>query len=352
MKMLKNITELSHEFGTEDFVKGGGGNTSCKDDMNLWVKPSGTTLSGITEEAFVILDRDKIKSLFRVEIPSSDTEKEKLVQRIMKDAVIGGSNARPSLEAPLHNLLNSVYVVHTHPALVNGMTCGKNGKEKCAELFPESLWVEYYNPGFSLCSGMEKILRKYRAGYGKDPELIFLKNHGVFVSSNTVEGIHITYSMLMNKLDNYYNSLGIQQTMPEAKPVSSKSELILKELLGDIGAYSNTNIPFDPCRGPLSPDHVVYSKGRPYEGELSQKGISSFLEKYGYYPRVFYANDAVITTGATQKTADLAMLMARDAALVFRLTAAFGGPDFMSDTAGNFIENWEAESYRSRVAEQ
>lgn len=46
MARLQTITALSHEFGTADYVKGGGGNTSCKDETTLWVKPSGTTLGG------------------------------------------------------------------------------------------------------------------------------------------------------------------------------------------------------------------------------------------------------------------------------------------------------------------
>ena len=36
MDDLKTIVELSHEFGTPDYVKGGGGNTSVKDETTLW----------------------------------------------------------------------------------------------------------------------------------------------------------------------------------------------------------------------------------------------------------------------------------------------------------------------------
>ena len=45
MHELEIITALSHEFGTPDFVIGGGGNTSFKNAETLWVKPSGTTLA-------------------------------------------------------------------------------------------------------------------------------------------------------------------------------------------------------------------------------------------------------------------------------------------------------------------
>jgi ribulose-5-phosphate 4-epimerase/fuculose-1-phosphate aldolase len=48
LDLLLQITELSHQFGTSDYVKGGGGNTSVKDETTIWVKPSGTTLAEIT----------------------------------------------------------------------------------------------------------------------------------------------------------------------------------------------------------------------------------------------------------------------------------------------------------------
>ena len=61
MDELSIITQLSREFGTPEYVIGGGGNTSYKNESTLWVKPSGTTLSGLTEETFVQLDRQSFE---------------------------------------------------------------------------------------------------------------------------------------------------------------------------------------------------------------------------------------------------------------------------------------------------
>ena len=67
MEELSIITQLSHEFGTPEYVKGGGGgNTSYKNASTLWVKPSGTTLSGLKEETFVTLNRAKVNELYDV----------------------------------------------------------------------------------------------------------------------------------------------------------------------------------------------------------------------------------------------------------------------------------------------
>ena len=55
MQDLQTIVELSHEFGTPEYVKGGGGNTSYKDESTLWVKPSGTTLAGLQAVSYTHL---------------------------------------------------------------------------------------------------------------------------------------------------------------------------------------------------------------------------------------------------------------------------------------------------------
>ena len=38
---------------------------------------------------------------------------------------------RPSVEALLHNLFAYTYVLHVHPTLVNGLTCGKGAQALC-----------------------------------------------------------------------------------------------------------------------------------------------------------------------------------------------------------------------------
>ena len=59
---------------------------------------------------------------------------------------------------------------------------------------------------------------------------------------------------------------------------------------------------------------------------------------------------AVFCAGKNGKGAETVALLARDGALVQQLTEAFGGPRNLSDAGRSFIENWEAESYRKKVA--
>ena len=87
MNHLQTIVELSHEFGGKDYVKGGGGNTSVKNETTLWVKPSGTTLGGLTAETFVAMNRAKINELYEVETPAEADDREELVKNRMAEAV-------------------------------------------------------------------------------------------------------------------------------------------------------------------------------------------------------------------------------------------------------------------------
>ncbi len=122
MDLLDQITKLSHEFGTSAYVRGGGGNTSVKENSTLWVKPSGTTLADLTSSDFLAMDRSTLGRLYDV-TPSDDASaREALVKEVMEQAVLPQTPGRAPVEAPLHNSLAARYVAHTHPALVYFVT--------------------------------------------------------------------------------------------------------------------------------------------------------------------------------------------------------------------------------------
>ena len=350
MEELSIITQLSHEFGTPEYVKGGGGNTSYKNESTLWVKPSGTTLSGLTEETFVQLDRSKIDRLYATETPSDSAAREELVKNMMADAVCGG-NGRPSVEAPLHNVLSTKYVVHTHALLVNGMTCAIEGEEVAKRLFPEALWVEYIDAGYTLCMELKGRIEQYEAEHGKTPGVILLKNHGIFVSGNSAEEIRAHYASVMEPLRAEYDRLGINENLTISdSQTDSETEEKIQELFGDDAKFVQSSGSFTCVLGPITPDHLVYARAFPFDGELTQENADAYRSTHGFTPKVVIANDRVYGLGNTEKNAGLALEFAMDGAQVLQLSQAFGGVEYMSDAAREFIENWEVESYRQSIA--
>jgi len=355
--MLETITELSHEFGTDEYLKAGGGNTSVKDTDTLWVKPSGTTLSQLSPETFVAVDRAELAKLYDIEPPSDPHEREAMVKELMMAAKRPGSEGRPSVEAPLHSSISSTFVVHTHPMTVNGMTCSKNGKAVCASLFPEALWIDYIDPGFTLCMKVLEEVRKYAADRGRQPKMIFLENHGVFVGGDSAKEIRETYAHIMSTIRNEYKKAGVSGKLevgpaPAPDAVEAFAEKFRNLPCIDAEIFVRGEGYFKVADGPISPDHIVYMKSFPMFGEITADAVSAFTDKHGYFPRIVICEAGIFGIGTTEKNAEYALVLAKDGTVVAQLAEAFGGIQFMTDLAQDFIDNWEVEAYRRKIAAQ
>ena len=150
---LAELVKLSNDYGkNEDYVLAGGGNTSLKDEREMYIKGSGTTLATITEDGFVGMDRAKLSAMMTADYPSGDKEREAASLADMMAARLPGfEEKRPSVETTLHNLFPVRLILHIHPALVNGLTCGQEGERIAAEFFPgEHVWIPLSRPGYVL----------------------------------------------------------------------------------------------------------------------------------------------------------------------------------------------------------
>jgi rhamnose utilization protein RhaD (predicted bifunctional aldolase and dehydrogenase) len=349
--LLKDITDLSHQFGASDYVCGGGGNTSVKNQTTLWVKPSGTTLAGLQPESFVALDRQKMSQLYAIRPPQSASEREALVKEKMAAALLAGQTGRPSVEAALHDSLSARFVVHTHPALVNGMTCAKDGKAVCGRLFPDALWMDYVDPGYTLCIAVRRQIDRYRAENGHEPSVIFLKNHGVFAAGDSPQEIREIYAMIFDRLSAEYKKAKVSvnlhvPSLPKRFDLEAQCKKI-RAAFGEDKLCVAASGAFAVAKGPLSPDHIVYARSYPLIGEPTPEAVAEYKGRYGYTPQIVVCGSGVFGIGSSEKKAALALELARNGALVVQLAGAFGGVDYMTEAARRFIEGWEVESYRS-----
>ena len=348
MDDLNTIVALSREFGSVDYVRGGGGNTSVKNDTTLWVKPSGTTLAGLAAETFVQMDRAGINRLYEVETPAESSAREELVKKMMAAAVENDAG-RPSVEAPLHNVFEAKYVVHTHPALVNGLTCAKSGDVVCARLFPDALWVEYIDPGYTLCMEVRRRIAQYKVVFGCEPAMLLLKNHGIFIAADTAGEIRTRYAHVMDTLAEEYAKARVSTTLEIADvPEDPSIEVQIREVFSKDAAFIASSGLFAYASGPITPDHLVYARAFPFSRTLSRAGADAYRAERGYPPKVVVVDDRVYGIGQSRSNADLALEFAQDGALVMQLAEAFGGIQYMTDRQRKFIENWEVESYRAR----
>jgi rhamnose utilization protein RhaD (predicted bifunctional aldolase and dehydrogenase) len=189
---LNDLIRISHKYGQDpDFVLAGGGNTSYKDSEFLYIKGSGTTLATITAEGFVKMNRAKLNAMFNKTYSEDATEREAQVLEDMMDAREKTElHKRPSVETLLHNLFQYKFVVHTHPAMLNGLTCGKDGRKIADELFGDRIiWIDLVEPGYVLATCLNKAMKEYTEKTNKDADIIILQNHGVFIAGDSEEEI-------------------------------------------------------------------------------------------------------------------------------------------------------------------
>jgi rhamnose utilization protein RhaD (predicted bifunctional aldolase and dehydrogenase) len=371
---IQELTAISRYYGADsDYVIAGGGNTSFKDETTLYIKGSGSSLAEAEPERFVRMDRRLLGGIWEKAYPSNPDEREKAVLADMMAArMTGEEQKRPSVETLLHDLLPFAFVVHTHPALVNGLTCSRAGEEAAAELFGgESIWIPSTNPGYILSRRVKEAMDAYIQRQGRPAAIILLQNHGVFVGADTTGGIHELYRRIMETVKTRTRREPDFSGEVSAYGCSAEAGQALRRLAGgkavrflrnnEIAALVRDRLSFYPVSSPFSPDHIVYAGSDPLfteapdgDVEIAQRIEAAWkrqIEKTGREPKIAAVQGlGVFGIGGTDKTASLALELFTDAVKVAVYTEAFGGVRFMPPDQVDFINNWEVERYRSKIA--
>ena len=340
---LSTLVKMSNTYGSNPaYVLAGGGNTSVKDDTTLYVKGSGTQLATIKAEEFVKMDRARLNEIMKTEYPADDVKRESAyLADVMAAVTDDDKTKRPSVEALLHNLFAYTYVLHVHPTLVNGLTCGKGAQTLCEQLLGKDvLWIDICKPGYTLARICYEKMNAYKAEFGKDVQVLLLQNHGIFVAANTVEEIGVLFDGVISKLEKQ-----VKRTADVSDAVTPEKEQTAKrlsELLGHavevVPAAEMNNFVKDkttaaPLLKPFTPDHIVYA----------------FMKEHDKEPRLILVQGvgAFIMEDDKAKAAK-AQLLVKDAIKLAVYAESFGGALQMTDDITYFITHWEAEAYRSK----
>ena len=356
---LAALAGMSNKYGANPaYVLAGGGNTSYKSEDFLWIKGSGTSLATIKAEDFVVLERAKLNVMFGKEYPAEEAAREAAVLQEMMDARVEGETRRPSVETLLHNLFPQRYILHVHPAIVNGITCAVEAEGAMRRLFPDAVWVDACKPGYILALECKQMMDAYKVANGRDCDLLFLQNHGIFFAADTVEGLDVLAGKVMGAL------AAAVKREPDLTPIDADADKVaavtaqLKALYGEgscVCFMANKEIlAYDPATKSLSPDHIVYAKAK--QLAVCEKcdlaaAFADFEKENGYKPKIiFYKGLGMFACGMSENEANTAAIVMLDAIKVVVYTEAFGGVSPMPDFLIDFIVNWEVESYRSKVS--
>jgi len=374
--MNQNFAELiavSRRYGSDKgFVIAGGGNTSYKDEDSIWIKASGAALETIDENGFVCLSREKLKIVSSKIYSQDASQREAEVKADLANAIVSKGSNRPSVETSMHEIIDYPFVVHTHPTKVNALMCSNDAANACYELFgDQSLFIPYTDPGYILFKRVETEINGFVAKFSKAPQIIFLENHGVFVAANSISEINELYDSIMEKINQrILEALPDNEQKPFASPIIDHIGKLNSGFEGFtavaresrlIHCYAKDSATFLKANTAFTPDDIVYCKAYYLflpactndleQIELAGKLISGYLFANGYLPKVLVLEGkGVIAVEENLKSALNVLEVYSNILKISFLSENFGGPKFMNKTQIEFIDNWEVENYRRKMA--
>ena len=241
---LDQFLSASASIGANELlVQGAGGNTSYKEDDQLFIKASGAKLKeSLRDDIYVNVNRTKILS--RIKSGKVDPVKES-----WNDL----KGLRPSIETTLHALLPHKFVFHVHCVNTISLVVQKDCEQKLTSLLKDFNWIRvpYCKPGVELTNYIYNLLSN------RKPDLIFLSNHGLVVGG---ESVNETLDLLLEVSNKLY---------PGKRKIEEPDILKLKYLCLN-SSYRPTKYPEAhqialskqsvniASSGSLYPDHVVF----------------------------------------------------------------------------------------------
>jgi rhamnose utilization protein RhaD (predicted bifunctional aldolase and dehydrogenase)/NAD(P)-dependent dehydrogenase (short-subunit alcohol dehydrogenase family) len=391
---LDVLVKLSRFFGSDpSMVLAGGGNTSCKIGDFLYVKGSGTALATMARDGFVKMNRRKLSDLADATLDEDPKTREAQYKELITGARCEPErDQRPSVEALLHHLVPGRYVVHSHATIANTLTCHTGGQTLAEQIFGDDVvWVPYVDPGFILAKRLKQALEAYRARTGRElGKAVLMANHGLIVAGDDPSAICANTDEILRKIaarlgaDWQTKAIGSVTRVGDAKGIMRRIGPALRSLLAEDPAGPLKMVTFDDsdialgligteagravaCAGPLTPDQIVYCNSfplwfQPRDGEDEDAliarlrgAIDQHVSETRFPPKVVLVqNVGLFGVGDDFKMANTAREVYVDAIKVMAgATRLGGGPrgvSYLTEPQRRFIEDWEFEAYRKKVA--
>ena len=384
-KALSDLIKISRITGSNpSLVLGGGGNTSVKtnDGKYMYIKASGTALKDMNKfKGWRRLKIDFVQTILKDSaIAKYETQKREteIVNRLLlacDDQISTG--ARPSVEAHLHAILDKV-VIHLHPVVVGAYVNAKNGKSEIEKLFIKSglnkppLWVPFADPGFMLGKKVSKLVSDYQKQHGYKPEILFLEKHGIFISAkNTKSALDLldtSIKICSNQLSQL-KPLKIKQAstkqIADIKLAIRKSffEVTEKYIPISFFAPDKTVANFwsrkDAAKllsaGPLNPDEIVYANSQvilldKVDTKVITRKLQNQISKGQKPAAAFLVKNIGMFVAADSKIASIINGITKSSLLIRMYAAKFGGVLALTRKQQDFVNNWEAETFRKAMA--
>ncbi|MCC5949914.1 MAG: bifunctional aldolase/short-chain dehydrogenase [Nitriliruptoraceae bacterium] len=304
---LAALVAASRALGSDpSLVLHGGGNTSIKgvwhdvtgrDVPTLYVKGSGHDLATIDEDGFAPLRLERLRELLPP-VRLGDLQ----LRDELRCATLDPAAPDPSVETLVHALLPHRVVLHSHADDLLALTNTADGRTRVRDLYGDDVViVDYAMPGPDLVAACADAIEAH--GTERLLGLVVLR-HGLFAVGDDAEQALATHTDLIGRaraaLDRAATERARDLAVPAAAPVTGDADerRAMADLRARISAAAgrpmivqrhgetqSRAVLDDPAlldaaqRGPLTPDHVIFTKRVPLIGD----DVEAYADAYRTY---------------------------------------------------------------------
>ncbi|GAB2569626.1 bifunctional aldolase/short-chain dehydrogenase [Leucobacter ruminantium] len=382
---LEQCVAVSRTLGQNvDLVLHGGGNTSAKEKVHdvtgelvdiVHVKGSGWDLGSIEPAGFTPLRRERLLELSR--LPELD---DTTLVNELRQASLRSDAPAASIEAILHAVIPSKYVLHTHADAIVTLTDLPQGRRTVEQALGENLLIlDYVKPGFVLARAVAEAWARL-----EDPDSVaglVLLNHGLFTFADSAEEALARHLELVERAQAYVRArvpsdedraalsgppepIRHAELRSRVSAVAGRAMILEHRPSHSVAALmAHPAYPDLALRGTITPDHVIRTKRLPCVGD----DVERYADEYRAYverqsartgervtpldpaPRVILdAEIGLIGVGETVAAAAISADIYEHTAQVIQDAEGLGGYRTLNEDALFDIEYWELEQAKLR----
>jgi len=253
--------------------------------------------------------------------------------------------------------------------------CARDSRAETHRLFGDEAMYVPYSPGYELFISLKNALSFYRDRFTHDPKLIFLENHGVFVSADSAEEIKELFAFITTTIASHiqvekeFHSLPLREDLKDFLPYirmslsSGKACSVLIRHTSLHQKFYQSKKNFKQASAPFTPDMVRHCKAAFMYIEESASAetiknsfdqlLPDFISRNGYSPKIIMIKDlGVLSVEEDALSSEIAFDVYEDLMKVSLFSNAFGGPRFLNKKAIDFEEQRKEEELSRKASKE
>jgi rhamnose utilization protein RhaD (predicted bifunctional aldolase and dehydrogenase) len=232
--------------------------------------------------------------------------------------------------------------------------------------------VQYVDPVFMLARKIAGLVDKYQKQYGQKPAIMFLEKHGLFVTAGTAKAaLRLVRKVIKTCGSTLKPFKSTKSKSPTEQQINNASDAIHRAVLDATGqdlpvryiqsdkiiaAFMQRKDANKLLATPaLNPDELVYANGSAmwldnWDSKVILHKLKSLIKRGQKPAAAFVVKGIGLFVAANEKISPVIAEITTGSLFVRMHTQKFGGINPLNRRQQDFINNWEAEAFRKKIA--